>query len=403
MGVGSMAIVTVMLVPAARSRATEATSKVLSEQELTDMMMGSSIQASRSSNTPTSVQRVKDELATGKKVRMIPLEAVPDDWTLVSPGGVGGGGPWQYVIQRTNQQGLARVTNGNLLAAQVLSKYIGKPINAVIRSEADGAATEAVLLAADLDVPVVDACMVGRARPEIQQQLPAVEGIPAFPAVYVSRWGDTIILDKAADEYRVEDIARALAVSSGGGVSGVDTPMSGKDAKRSLVSGSLTQAIELGRAARESVEQKKDPVMAILKLMHGYKLFHGVVTEDDTKGDRGFTWSDVTLTGIAEDDGHTYRIWNKNENIVAWYDGKPDAMAPDTLSDLDPATGDAHLGPTLGAFRVGAEVVMVGWQSDPRWRKPLGIEFFGPKHFGFNFDYTPIEQLQQARNNKAIN
>jgi len=283
-----------------------------------------------------------------------------------------------------------------------LSKYIGKPINAVIRSEADGAATEAVLLAADLDVPVIDACMVGRARPEIQQQLPAVEGIPAFPAVYVSRWGDTVILDKAADEFRVEDIARALAVSSGGGVSGVDTPMSGKDAKRGLVSGSLSQAILLGRTAREAVEQKKDPIMAILKVMHGYKLFHGVVTEDDTKGDRGFTWSDVTLTGIAEDDGHTYRIWNKNENIVAWYDGKPDAMAPDTLSDLEPATGDAHLGPTLGAFRVGAEIVMVGWPSDPRWRKPLGIEFFGPRHFGFSFDYTPIEELQQARSNKAM-
>jgi uncharacterized protein len=377
--------------------------RTLNEQELVDMMMGGSIQASRSSNTPSSVTRVKQALAQGKKFQMIALEDVPDDWTVVSPGGVGGGGAWQYVRIRTTEQNLPRVPNGNVMAADALSKYTGKKINAVIRSEADGATIEAMLLAADLGVPVVDGCMVGRARPEIQQQLPAVLGISAAPAAYVSRWGDTIILAHAVDEYRVEDIARALAVGSAGSVSGVDTMISGRDVKRSLVPGALSQAILLGRSAREAVEQHKDPIQAILKIMHGYKLFHGVVAEDDTKGERGFTWSVATLEGVKEDEGHTYKIWNKNENIVAWYDGKVDATAPDTLMDLDPRTGDAHNGPTLGAFQVGAEIVMVGWPADTRWRLPKGIEFFGPRHFGFDFDYVPIEELQKARRNPAVN
>jgi len=76
-----------------------------------------------------------------------------------------------------------------------------------------------------------------------------------------------------------------------------------------------------------------------------------------------------------------------------------DATAPDTLMDLDPKTGDAHLGPTLGAFQLGAEIVMVGWPADPRWRSAKGIEVFGPRHFGFDFDYVPIEQLQKNRHN----
>ena len=371
--------------------------RTLTEQELVDMMMGGSIQASRSSNTASSVTRVKEALAQGKKIQMVSLRDVPDDWVTVSPGGVGGGGGWAYVRDRTADQNVPRVQNGNVLAAQALSKYTGKKINAVLRSEADGATIEAILLAADLGVPVVDGCMVGRARPEIEQQLPTVLGIPAYPAAYVSRWGDTVILDKAVDDYRVEDIARALAVGSGGGVSGVDTMISGKDAKRSLVPGALTQAILLGRTAREAVAEHQDPIRAILKVMRGYKMFHGIVAEDDTKGERGFTWSVVTLEGVHEDQGHTYKIWNKNENIVAWYDGKVDATAPDTLMDLDPKTGDAHNGPTLGAFQVGAEVVMVGWPADPRWRQAKGIEVFGPRHFGFDFDYVPIEQLQRAR------
>jgi len=376
--------------------------RTLTEQELVDMMMGGSIQASRSSNTASSVTRVKAALAQGKKFQMIALEDVPDDWTVVSPGGVGGGGAWPYVRLRMTEQNVPTVPNGNVLAAQALSKYTGKAINGVLRSEADGATIEAILLAGDLGVPVVDGCMVGRARPEIQQQLPTVLGIPASPAVYVSRWGDTIILAKAVDDYRVEDISRALAVSSGGGVSGVDTMISGRDVKRSLVPGALTQAILLGKTARESVAQGRDPIQPILKIMHGYRMFHGIVTEDDTKGERGFTWSVVNIEGVKEDQGHTYKIWNKNENIIGWYDGKVDAMAPDTLMDLDPKTGDAHNGPTLGAFQVGAEVVIVGWQSDPRWRMPKGIEVFGPRHFGFDFDYVPIEQIQKARNNPRV-
>lgn len=384
------------------SQAQQPKLRTLSERELVDMMMGGSIQASRSSNTPSSVTRVKEALAQGKKFQMIALEDVPDNWTVVSPGGVGGGGAWQYVRIRTTEQDLPRVQNGNVIAAQTLSKYTGKPINAVIRSEADGATIEAMLLAADLGVPVVDGCMVGRARPEIEEQLPTVLGIPASPAAYVSRWGDTIILAHAVDDYRVEDIARALAVGSAGSVSGVDTMISGRDVKRSLVPGALTQAILLGRSAREAVEEHKDPIQAILRIMHGYRMFHGVVAEDDTKGERGFTWSVVTLEGVKEDEGHTYKIWNKNENIVAWYDGKVDATAPDTLMDLDPRTGDAHNGPTLGAFQVGGEIVMVGWPADPRWRQPKGIEVFGPRHFGFDFDYVPIEDLQKARKNRPV-
>jgi len=402
LAIGLTALGSAFVLALATAHAQQGKVRTLSEQELVDMMMGGSIQASRSSNTASSVTRVKDALAQGKKIQMIALQDVPDDWVAVSPGGVGGGGGWAYVRDRTADQNLPRVPNGNLLAAQALSKYTGKKINAVLRSEADGATIESILLAADLGVPVVDGCMVGRARPEIEQQLPSLMGIPIYPAAYVSRWGDTVILDKAVDDYRVEDIARALAVGSGGSVSGVDTMMSGKDIKRSLVPGALTQAIELGRTAREAVAQHKDPIAPLLKIMHGYKLFHGVVAEDDTKGDRGFTWSVVTIDGTREDQGHTYKVWNKNENIIGWYDGKVDVMAPDTLMDLDPKTGDAHNGPTLGAFQVGAEVVIVGWASDPRWRQPKGIEFFGPRHFGFDFDYVPIEQLQAQRKNKPV-
>jgi uncharacterized protein len=391
------AVAAVLMVAFAAKAQQQPKVRALTEQELADMMLGSSIQASRSSDTAASVRRLKDALASGKKFTMISVEDLPDDWTTITDAGAGGGGAWQYVIDRTKQQKLPTVPNTTVVSAGVLSKYLGKKFNAVIRGEADGDTINALLLASDLGVPIVDACLSGRARPETQQQIPTVNGIAASPAAYVTRWGDTIILEKAVDDYRVEDIVRAIAVASGGGTSGVMNAMSAADVKRGVLRGNLTQAIELGRTVRESVQAGKDPIEAILKMVHGYRLFHGVVIEDDSKGDRGFTWSDVTLTGIGEDAGHTYRVYVKNENVVTWLDGKPDATAPDFIQDLDSTTGDAHVGPTLGAYRVGAEIVMIGWPADPQWRKPAGIELFGPRHFGFDFDYVPIEQLIERR------
>jgi DUF917 family protein len=372
--------------------------RTLTEQELLDMMMGSSIQASRGNNTATMVTRLKEALAQGKKFTLIAMEDVPDDWNTVTPAGIGGGGAWEYVRERVKAQNLATIPNSSIKAIEALSAHTGKKFNAVVRIEAAGATLSALMAAADLGVPLVDACLSGRARPEVQQQVPWLIGIPSTPAALVTRFGDTVILDKAADDYRSEDLARAIAVASGGSASMAMNVMSGRDLKRGgAIPGAVSQAILLGRTAREAVAQGVDPVAALVKVSNGYKLFQGIVSKVDGKGDRGFTWWDVELTGTNAYAGHTYRIWVKNENNLTWLDGVPDAMAPDFIANLDPKTGDAHFGGDLGSYKQGAEVAIIGWPNSPLWRTPKGIEVFGPRHFGFDIDYVPIEQLQRQR------
>ena len=370
--------------------------RTLTEQELLDMMLGSSIQASRGANTQGTVDRLKQAIAQGKKFSMIGVDDLPDDWTTVTVAGVGGGGAWEYVRQRTEEQKLPTIPNAAIAATEALSKYIGKKFNAIIRIEAVQS-VGALILASDLGVPVVDACLSGRARPEIEQQIPWINGIPSTPAALVTRWGDTVILAKAVDDYRSEDLGRAVAVASGGGAQMALNPMSARDVKRGVIKGALSQAIMFGKTAREAVAQGKDPVAALVKAAHGYKLFQGTVTKADMKGDRGFTWWDVEIAGNGPYAGHTYKVFVKNENIVAWLDGVPDAMSPDTIQNLDPKTGDAHNGGQLGGYKIGAEIAMIGYETSPLWRTPKGIAVFGPRHFGFDFDYVPIEQLYRQR------
>ncbi len=370
--------------------------RTLTEQEIMDMMLGSSIQASRGANTQQTVDRMKQAIAQGRKFTMVSVDDVPDDWTTVTVAGVGGGGAWEYVTDRIKQQNLPTVQNSTVAAVDALSKHIGKKFNAVIRIEAVQAAG-ALMLASELGVPVVDACLSGRARPEIEQQIPWINGIPTTPASVVSRWGDTVILDKTVDDYRAEDLARAVAVASGGGAQMAMNPMSGRDVKRGVIKGALSQAIMFGRTAREAVAQGADPVAALVKASKGFELFRGTVSKAEMKGERGFTWWDVELTGTGKYTGHTYKVFVKNENIIAWLDGVPDAMSPDTIQNLDPKTGDAHNGGALGGYKMGADIAMIGYETSPMWRTPKGIEVFGPRHFGYDFDYVPIEELYAKR------
>jgi hypothetical protein len=70
--------------------------RTLTEQELLDMMMGSSIQASRGNNTTSMVR----------------------------------GCAWDYVRERVKKQNLPTIPNSSAKAIEALSKHVGKKFNA---------------------------------------------------------------------------------------------------------------------------------------------------------------------------------------------------------------------------------------------------------------------------------
>lgn len=373
--------------------------RVLSEQEVVDLMVGTAIQGTRSSNTEQMIGQAKAMLAEGRQFKVVSPQDLPDDWNVVmAGGGIGGGGAWDYVIERTKKQNLPTITNGNLQAMAALGKHLGKPFNAIIRNEAAAATLNAFQTATLAGLPVVDACPAGRAKPEVQQSIPFINDIPVTPAALVTRWGDTIVVDKAVDDYRYEDIARSIAVASGGGVYNARGVMNGAQIKKATIQGALSEAILFGKTVREAKASGKDPIDALMKAANGYALFKGTVAKAEQKGERGFTWWDIELKGTGAYAGHVYRIWVKNENMVAWLDGKPDVAAPDLIYNLDPATGYAMSSNDLGGYAMGAEVFMMGRAANsPAWRTAKGIELIGPRHFGFDFDYTPIETVMKAR------
>ena len=364
------------------------------------MLVGSCIQSTRGCDSEQSIKQVKEALNKGKQFKLISTDNFPADWMVVAVQGLGGGGAWEHVIERTQRQNLPTITSAqaNSRVVDLLSEHMGKEVKALVRSEAAGATTTALLVAADKGIPTLDAGITGRAVPEVQQSIPWINGIPSIPTAIITRWGDEIIIKHAVDEYRVEDIGRAIAVASGGGATITMTPMSGEQLHRGAIPGNLSEAILFGKTVREARQAGKDPIAALLDVSNGYKLFQGIVTKSDERGDRGFNWVDVEIEGINEYADHTYKVFVKNENIVAWLDDEVDVISPDYIYNLNPETGESTTGGGgVGGYPLDVEVVMVGVPAPEQWRSEKGIELIGPRHFGFDFEYTPIEKLQAGR------
>lgn len=360
------------------------------------MMVGASILCSRGGDTQGMIDRVTKALHDGATFKMVSVADLPDDWFGFTEFGIGGGGAWPYVTERMQKQGFQRDPNAPT-AVQVLSQYLAKKFDATFEAETGGATANTLLTGARLNIPVIDGCPSGRCLPEVQMSTFNLNhGITRAPFAGVTRFGDIFIVPAVHDDFRTEDITRALAVGSGGGVTIAANALPGKILKQNLIPGFLSKCIKFGGAARQAVAAGKDPVQAVIDAGDGFLLFKGKVTRSDSKGERGFGWTDAYLQGTGEFAGSEYHIYNKNENMVAWRDGKLDAAAPDIINALDPKTGWAMRGGgVIGGFVVGQELTVVGFPNNDLLRTPQVIEGMGPKHFGFTDDYVKIEKLHK--------
>jgi DUF917 family protein len=88
-------------------------------------------------------------------------------------------------------------------------------------------------------------------------------------------------------------------------------------------------------------------------------------------------------------------VWFKNENHVSWLNGVPWVCSPDILTIVYKETG---IGTTNTLLKEGDEVVAVGMKGLEAFRSEFGLnKASGPRYFGFDIDYVPIETLMAQR------
>ncbi len=111
--------------------------------------------------------------------------------------------------------------------------------------------------------------------------------------------------------------------------------------------------------------------------------------EYNWRNEGGFLKGEAVIDGTGRYVGHNLRTWIMNEHIMVWRDNNPIVMPPDLMSLLTPQ-GDPV---TNTELKEGMKVIAIAAKAPEVWRTEKGLEYFGPKHFGFDYEYVPVEKL----------
>ncbi len=317
---------------------------------------------------------------------VIDVENVPDEaWLYI----IAGMGAPTVMIEK----GLS--IEAASLAVEKLERHIGHKAYAILPVEMGGLnSTVPVALAAMRGLPVVNADGMGRAFPEIQMVTYHVYGVSTTPMVIANEHMDFCLIEAGSGK-RAEDMGRALAIQMGLNVMLSAYPMTGAEAKRTAIRGTLTLAQEIGRAIAEG-RRGGDPTEALLAYLRTtpyYKtcavLFEGKIIDLQRETTRGFSIGHCTLAAL---DGSSSRMdfTFQNENLIARVDGAVKAMVPDLICVIDQETAEPI---TTEALRYGQRVKVIGASVPPVMRTPEALEVFGPKGFGLDETFRPIEEL----------
>jgi len=272
------------------------------------------------------------------------------------------------------------------------------------------------------DVPALDGDLMGRAYPLLNQILPAVYNRPnsLVPCSLNDGDGNTVILATAKNQHFVESIMRVVATEMGSFAALCLPPMPVHEARDFGVTRSLSQAWRIGRAiaiCRQS-NDINGIAKAILEVQEGKCLFVGKIVEVSREVRAGFTWGQVRIKKLREDeieylpnhvvdenlsdtadDDPTVIIPFQNENLCAYMelrDGTRTVMAsvPDLITILDSQSG-SHLG--TPEYTYGLRVTVIALAGHPLWRSKVGLEDGGPIAFGLQHKFVPVGEYREPR------
>lgn len=313
-------------------------------------------------------------------VEVVDPEDVVDDSFVVSVAGMGAPVVMIEKIPSGKETGEALLS---------LERYFGRKADYIISIEAGGMnSTIPIATAARFKKPLIDADGMGRAFPELQMVTFHLVGAKATPMSMADEKGNSVILD-TVDNFWAEKIARAITVKFGGSAWIAIYPMNGKQLKAGAVRHSLSKEISIGQALREAKARGANPLDALLDVTGGFLLFKGKIVDVLRRATGGFARGEARLEGLEEFKGSELIIRFQNENLVAIRDGTVIASVPDLITVVEK---DSAKPITTERLKYGLRVAVIGIPCDPKWRTPEALKIVGPRYFGYDIDYVPIEE-----------
>jgi uncharacterized protein len=234
---------------------------------------------------------------------------------------------------------------------------------------------------------------MGRAFPELDLVTLTLHGIGITPLAIADEHGNSVVID-AVDATWAERLARPAATVFGGIAALCGYPLTAAQVREAGVLGTLSLSERIGGALRGAREAKSDPVASVLTATGGHGLFRGKIIDVQRRTQHGWTRGEAVIEGFGAAGG-SLTVAFQNENLVATLDtGEVLATVPDLIAIVDAETGHAI---TTERLRYGFRVVVLGIPCAAQWRTPAGVALAGPRHFRYELEYVPLEELVARR------
>lgn len=282
------------------------------------------------------------------------------------------------------------------LAIEKLAQRLGRQPDALVGIEIGGInSLLPVMAAARLGLPLVNADGMGRAFPEIQMVTFNVYGISCTPLSVTDDHLTSLVVD-TKDAKSAEDLVRVAAMQLGLSVILSSYPMSGADLKRTAVKGTLTMALEIGRAITQgrndgrAVEALIDYLRTTTYYNECKQLFDGKVTDIKRETTQGFNVGACQLMSLS-DPCDVMEISFQNEHLVARLNGKTKCIVPDLICLVDRETAEPV---PVDGLKYGQRLKVIATSAAPIMRTPESLAVFGPHAFGLDEAFVPLEQIE---------
>jgi uncharacterized protein len=331
------------------------------------------------------------QLEQGRSPHVIPVDAVADDTLVITIAGVG-----SPPVMLENL--VSDVTLLQILAR--MESHLGRKVGALISAEIGGVNSMFPLaLSAITGLPVLDGDGIGRAVPRTEMCTFSIYGCSATPGVVIDELGNTVVIETVND-VTAETVLRAVTVALGAHVFGGFYPMTGAQVKRTAVRDTLTLSQHIGRCIRTAREGDGDVFYDLLAFLNTSRkggvarlLFDGKIVDVTHETRNGWHWGRVTL-GSLDDSGDVFTVDIQNEFTVARLNGRTVTVVPDLISILDRESAEPI---TAERLAYGQRVKVIGLSADPLLRTPEALAVMGPRAFGLDEDFRPIESLGELR------
>ena len=361
--------------------------KTIGLEHLEDLALGSVFLATGGGGDPHVPMLIaREAIKQYGPAQVIQPEELDDDAFIVTIGSVGA--PTVSLELLPSLDDAART-----LAA--FENHVGRKVDAIASFEIGGGNSLIPLCAAvGANVPVIDGDGMGRALPEAQMMSYPIAGVRPTPAVACDYAGNIATFEVDKTEIYERHI-RSFSMAAGGMVTAAEHPMTGAELKRSIIPGTLSFSVELGKTLRENRGQA-DGLANLLQALFSQSIygecrhiFTGKVIDKATQIVGGYDIGSAEIEGFdGSDDRLMVNI--KNEYLLAKIAGKTVASVPDLITIVDFETGVPINAERL---RYGQRVSVFATGCPDFYRTPQALKVVAPRCFGFDIDYVPIENL----------